>query len=464
MPQWQRDVLGDALTHHETLLCVARKNGKSALIAVYLLAHLAGPLRRPGWRAGVLSVTRQKAGELLDQCEQIAAASGITGLTFRRAPKRILSDTGMVEIESATDSAGHAAGYDAAVIDELGLLVERQRPLVAGMRSSVSARNGRFIALTIAGPGPFVPEIIDRRGERGLALHVYRTAQDAAVDDETGWRQSNPGLASGIKSLAYMRRESGRVLHSVSDQNYFRAHDLNQAVSPSAEMLATVGQWKRCECPAVDLPPRTGRVCVGLDLGAHASFTSAACYWPDSGRFESYTACPDQPSLAKRAKTDGAGSVYEAAYQAGDLWTLGGEVTPVKPFLERLAGELAGERIAAIGADRFRYHELLRILHELGLVWRPVWRGGGVKAEQHMDQDCRAFQRAVATAALKVAPNVMLTHSVSECKTIRDGQGHVTHLAGVRIRSRIDAVQAAVIAVGQAEGMPKKRKGRHWIV
>ena len=101
---------------------------------MYVLGHLVGPLRRPGWRCGVLSVSRAKSAELLDQVEQIGAASNLSGLTFRRAPRRILSDTGAVDIESADRGAGHASGFDAAVIDEIGLLAERHRPLVAGMR------------------------------------------------------------------------------------------------------------------------------------------------------------------------------------------------------------------------------------------------------------------------------------------------------------------------------------------
>ena len=91
-----------------------------------------------------MSFSRPKAAELLEQIEQIAAASNLSGLTFRRSPRRILSETGAVDIESADRGAGHASGFDAAVIDELGLLAERDRPLVAGMRSSrCRLREGR---------------------------------------------------------------------------------------------------------------------------------------------------------------------------------------------------------------------------------------------------------------------------------------------------------------------------------
>ena len=86
LPDFASRWLGEAIGAREALLCLARKNGKSAIIAVFLLAHLAGPLRRPGYRAAVISVSAAKAGELRMQMMAIAAASGLQGLTFRASP------------------------------------------------------------------------------------------------------------------------------------------------------------------------------------------------------------------------------------------------------------------------------------------------------------------------------------------------------------------------------------------
>ena len=51
-----------------------------------LLAYLAGPVRRMGFRAGVVSLTKEKANELKKQMEDIATASGLTGVEFLRSP------------------------------------------------------------------------------------------------------------------------------------------------------------------------------------------------------------------------------------------------------------------------------------------------------------------------------------------------------------------------------------------
>ena len=98
--------------------------------------------------------------------EGIALASDLSGLRFLRspAPGRVESATGTVDILSADRSAGHASGFDDAIVDELGLFQERDRALVNGMRSSTSAKDGRFLALSIQGDAPFTKELTYRPG------------------------------------------------------------------------------------------------------------------------------------------------------------------------------------------------------------------------------------------------------------------------------------------------------------
>ena len=79
------------------------------------------------------------SGDWSAQIEQIAEASGLADkLKFRRSPwpGSISSPAGTVEI-LAGDSGmgGHSASLDLAIVDELGLMSERDRELVASMRA-----------------------------------------------------------------------------------------------------------------------------------------------------------------------------------------------------------------------------------------------------------------------------------------------------------------------------------------
>ena len=92
------------------------KNGWHCHVGEWMLA---GPLRRAGTRIGAVSVTREKAGELLGQCRAIAEASGLTGIEFMRTPSPGMirtPDGSTAEFLSADKNSGHASGFDVVVV------------------------------------------------------------------------------------------------------------------------------------------------------------------------------------------------------------------------------------------------------------------------------------------------------------------------------------------------------------
>ena len=202
------DWLRDSWGAHESALSTARKNAKSAIAAQLALCFLCGPLRRPGWRGAVASVSKEKSGELRKQIAAIAEASNLD-VRIRRSPYPgvIESATGSFDTLSADRIAGHAAGYDLVIVDETGLFPLRARDLLAGLRSSVSAKNGRIMHISIRGDSELFAEIL---ANPAVKSHVFAAADDCAIDDESAWRAANPGLGV-IKSAAYMHAEVERV-------------------------------------------------------------------------------------------------------------------------------------------------------------------------------------------------------------------------------------------------------------
>lgn len=451
LPQYGVDFLRDALAVPESLMSIGRKNAKSAVVAVYILGRLAGPLRFDGWRGGVCSVTREKANELRLQCEAIAEASGIEGLTFKRspAPGHIESASGRLDILSAERSAGHASGFDDAIVDELGLLPEAARELVAGMRSSVSARGGRFMALSITGDAPFTAEILDRQGEVGLAVHHYAAPEGCDLDDVAAWHAANPGILAGIKQLSYMQHESARVLSTPADQPAFRAFDLNTPINPSRQVICDAADWRACEVD--ELPPRRGPCTVGFDLGSGTSMTAACCAWPESGRFEAWAAFPDTPDLRARGRADGKGAEFYAEMERrGELRTYPGRVTNVGAFLGEVAADLAGQRVIAVGADRHRKAEALQAFEAAGVRWPIEWRGTGAHAHADGSHDCRAWQRWVLSGRMKVKQSLVMRAAIAGGVLRFDGAGNPA-ICKAQQNARIDALSAGVIACGLAD-------------
>ena len=228
-----------AVDTHEAALIIARKNAKSSSVAALLACFMVGALRRPGFRVGVASINREKSFELKEQIRALKDAANLDGLqVWRRGVQGVTGPGGSsIDFLSADRNAGAASSFDIAVIDEIGLLSEQSRGLVNSMRSSVSAKAGKFLSLSIWGDGPFVAEIVARREHEGVCVHLYQAAEGCALDSAEAWDAAIPGLKAGIKSRDYMVSESRRVASSVSDQPAFLAFDLNRPQSPSREQV-----------------------------------------------------------------------------------------------------------------------------------------------------------------------------------------------------------------------------------
>ena len=253
LPDFAVDFLRDGWLAHESALTMGRKNAKSAICAVLALGHLVGPLRTPGWRGAVASVTKEKAAELRGQVAAIAEASGLE-VTVRRSPYpgAIVSATGTLETLSSDRTAGHASSYDLVIVDETGLLPERSRELLAGLRSSVSAKGGRVLHISVRGDSPLFAEVLDNPA---TVAHVYAAPAGCKLDDEAAWAAANPGLGT-IKQRAYMRAECERIRGAPTDEPSFRAFDLNEALSPTREMILSPDDLRACfaDAPGAVLP------------------------------------------------------------------------------------------------------------------------------------------------------------------------------------------------------------------
>lgn len=446
LPAYFVRFLADALAPgiREAACFVARKNAKSAAVAVLILAHLAGdgPLRRRGWRAGVASLSREKAAELWMQCREIAEASALPGLRFGKVPRCIESPWGVAQFLSADRTAGHASGFDLAVVDELGLFPEAGRDLVAGLLSSTSARDGRLVAISVVGDSPLSAEMIGRAADRATVVHIHQAARGCALDDPAAWRAANPTLGA-IKSESYMRDMARRAAAAPSEQSTFRAHDLNQPAAPGRDMIVALDRWEAVAGEAV--PERAGSVFLGFDLGGSTSMTAAAAYWPATGRLEVSGAYGDEPDLAARGEADGVGERYLRMAERGELATFPGRVTPCGPFLASVAERLAGETVMLAVADRYRMAEGLDALAAAGVAWPMEWRAQG--AGRDGSADVRALQRSIEGGRLRPGKSLMLESAILESAVRHDANGNPA-LEKSRSRGRIDALAAAVLAVG----------------
>ena len=406
---------------HESALSTARKNAKSAIAAVVCLGYLCGPLRRPGWRGAIASLDKNKAGELRRQVAEIAAASGLD-VKVRRSPYPgvIESASGTLDTLSADRSAGHASGYDLVIVDETGLFPLRARELLAGLRSSVSARNGAIRHISIRGDSILFREILENPA---VVAHVFAASDGCAIDDEAAWRAANPGLGS-IKSIEYMKNEVTRVAGVASDEPSFRALDLNLAIAPSREMVCTPGDLEAC---FIDVAEYRGPCYVGLDIGEASSGTAAVAYWPcRRGAMRSLVSVWRRAGLWLNARGRVTARTTLTMARRGELRTYPGRTVPVSEFVVQVESDL--ERRSRSARD---------------CGWLPLRRAFGLCAPGR-SKSCgsgtgpsgsaavRAFQRAVLTKHAGDRSAELFAHQRDRLnrRLRRDGNGNPRHRQG----------------------------------
>ena len=442
----------------EGLLCVSRKQGKTSTISATLLSFLAdgGPMRHRGFRAGVLSLSKEKANELKSHMQGLAEISGLKGVKFLRSPTpgRAESEWGSLDLIS-TDTGAHSAGYSIALVDDLGFLEERHRDLIASLRSAVSARAGLFLSMSAYGYGPYIPEIMERSGvDPGLVAHLYQCDPNAALDDQDAWRASNPALGR-VKAMSYMISESRRVQISTKDQAAFRALDMNQLAQPDTETLVPADAWLRCVTD--DPPDPSGDCFVGFDCGGSQSMTSAAVFYVKTGLLEVIGGFPAEPDLRTRGQADNAN--YVEMQKRGELIVAGEFTTDLEPIIKHVADRLRQYQCRVIGAcaDKYRDTEVIEAMHSAKVAWKMDWRRTG--SGPHGIEDVRFFRKAVLDRAVKSGPSQLMLEAIRGSVVRYDEQNNPV-LNKRKANSRIDALSASILAVGaayRAAAKPKRK-------
>ena len=448
LPPYGELFIRDALAKNckDALLCMGRKGAKTAIIACVVLYFLVGPGRRRGWRCALASTSRETAGELRRQIQDIAEASGLKHIQFwKRNSPAITTEGGSVDVLSADRNAAIARGADLVCCDEIGKLEEKDRELLNSLRASLAAKNGRFIALSIFGSGPHVPEFVARKDHPGVAVHLYQPPLDAKITDEAAWHLGNPSLRAGVKSLSHMRAALKRVLSSVGDQSFFRAEEMNLPGESSKELICSPDDWKKCIVEPSELPPREGRAWLALDPGGSASMCACVCAW-ENGLLQFWSSFPGTPSLEDRGRADGCGGLYVEARDRGELRTYAGRVTPVADFLAGVLHELSDVEIVSGASDRFRKSEVMQILEDpktgVNFGWEFVPMGCGARGSA----DVRALQRSILRAEFKTLPSLLFASGLSSAVIRRDGNSNPgLERSG---KARIDLVSALVLASG----------------
>lgn len=373
--QFIREVYDNPAGTRRGILSIARKNGKSGLIAAMVLAHIVGPEARLNAQIVSGARSRDQAALVFNLAWKMAQLSPELSKIIRVIPsgKRLIGLPMNVEYKAlaAEGKTAHGLSPVVVILDELGQVRGSQDPFVEALETAQGAYDDG-LQLVISTQAPTDADMLsvwiddaERSEDPHTVCHVYTAGEDADVMDRKGWERANPAMGS-FRSLIELEQAAEKAARMPSFENSFRNLYLNQRVN-MVSVFVSPAVWKQGNRPADDEVFLAGPVYGGLDLSATTDLTALVLTARDHQgvlHVRPYFWMP-QDSVLEAAKRDRA--PYDVWVRDGLLRTTPGKVIDYA-FVARDIGALVADLpVAKIGFDRWRMDRMQMALDGAGV-------------------------------------------------------------------------------------------------
>lgn len=483
---WQKQFIRDLYAPHvdgnrrvrRAILSVARKNGKTAIIAAIALAHLIGPEAIKNGEIYSAANDREQAGQvfkflrqLIDADEELSQVLDIVPSTKTVVCKQ---NGSFYRALSADAGTKHGLNPSVWIYDELAQ--SRNQELYEVMNTSQGARKEPLgIVISTQSPDPEHPlsKLIDDglvANDATVLVHLYCADDEAEIMDEDAWRAANPALGDfrSVEDLSALAIQASRM---PSMEASFRNLYLNQRVDQNSPLIPR-SEWKACQTG--DTLMLGEDIYLALDLSGVHDLTSLVGISATVGE-ERVKAWHWKPHdfLFDHAKRDRA--PYDLWAKDGWLETPPGRAIDYSYVASRIAEIREDYSIRGLAYDRWRIEQLLVEFQRIGIdafiegkdkpfdgALRLVPWGQGYR---DMSPAVEALEASFIHRRFKHDGNPVLAFCFANAIAISDASGN-RKLDKSKTRFRIDGAVATAMAAGlkarevepeQIESVYKKR-------
>lgn len=268
-------------------LSIARKNGKTGLIACLLLAHIVGPEAYQNGRIVSGARSRKQAAEVFNYASKMIFMSTELSKLAKVTPssKTILGLAKNVEYQasSAEAKSAHGGSPILAILDEVGQIKGPTDDFVEAIETSQGAYEGRAMLFAISTQAATDNDLFSRwiddaetSKDPRIVSHIYSAPIECELNDRSGWAAANPALGV-FRSVKDVEDFSQLAMRMPSKEASFRWLFLNQRIDASAPFVAPA-VWRACdsEVDEFDGLPVFG----GLDLSEVSDLTALVLMAP----------------------------------------------------------------------------------------------------------------------------------------------------------------------------------------
>ena len=430
-------------------LSVARKNGKSALIAGILLAHLVGPEAKVNSQIISGARSREQASLVFKLAEKMVRLSPRLSKIIKIIPsqKSLIGLPCNVEYKAISAEAGTAHGLSPvlAILDEVGQVRGQYDAFIEAIETAQGAHESPLliaISTQAATDGDLFSIWLDDAAnakDKRIVSHVYTAPEDCDIMDKDAWKAANPALGE-FRSLTDIQDFAKQAERLPAKENSFRWLYLNQRIEATSPFLSRA-EW---EANKAEPEITDGMPCfAGLDLSASRDLTAFVLVFPVG---DTYHIKPQffLPSDGLRDKSKAEKVPYDVWADKGYLTAIDGPV--IVPAIVARAVAEAHERydIKMLAYDRWRIADFQRELDNIGVHVPMAPFGQGFR---DMAPAVDQLERLVAERKLRHGGHPVMNMCAANAVAERDPAGN-RKLNKAKSVGKIDGIVALTMALG----------------
>jgi phage terminase large subunit-like protein len=456
--EWQRQIIRqiyDTPTR-QAIVSMARKNGKTSLIAMLVIAHVVGPEAERNAQIFSSAQSRHQAGIVYDLAAKMVRMSPELSdpnmMVARESAKELFSPLTGARYKALAAEASTTYGFSPALVihDELGQVRGPRSELYDALETAMGA-HPHPLSIVISTQAPTSADLLSQlidyaqtAADPTMKLALFDAPEDAPMDDPATWRAANPALDDFL-NMAEIAKLAEKAQAMPSFESTFRNLHLNQRVSALSQLFSqSVWQQNGGE-PDLDAFGN-GPVYGGLDLSSRQDLTALVLV--AEGPSGTWNVWPHfwtpADTLRERAQRD------RAPY---DLWVRNGLITAVPGVTidygfvaQRLAEIKQHCTIRSIQFDRWRVGELKAALVGMG-VNVPLDECG--QGYRDMAPALDALETVALQHRLRHGMHPVLTMCAANATVVTDPAGN-RKLEKAKSSGRIDGMQALAMAMKAA--------------
>ena len=430
---------------------LARKNSKTATIALIVVIFLVGPESKKNSQIVSGARSREQASQVFNYASKIIQLTpGVMELCkITPSSKTIIGLPMNVEYKAASAEAKTAMGGSPvlAVLDEVGQVRGSQDDFIDAITTSQGAHEAPLliaISTQAADDADLFSIWLDdaeKSNDPRIVSHVYCADKDAGVLDRKGWKAANPalGIFRSLEDLAEQAKQASRM---PSAENTFRNLCLNQRISTVCPFISP-DVWK--SCGGMVLEYGSAPVWCGLDLSARTDLTALVIIGKIAGVWHvtPHFWTPEK-GLHDRAKRDR--QPYDVWVRQGYLHTTPGATVDYEFVAQDMSAILGMLDVQAIAYDRWRIELLRKELEAIGISLPLAEFGQGFK---DMSPALDALESELLNARIAHGMHPVMTMCAVNAVVTRDAAGN-RKLDKHKATGRIDGMVGLAMAFGVA--------------